>query len=179
VTTQLDDLYLGWLYDQTGLNKRGRYRTYYKLIRQMHSKEFVWVPQRDSSRAEDGKELRWEFVRSAGIPKVQAAWLYEPCTVLEMVVALARRLAFLTDGEARAWFSQLLFNLGATDYNDLNFDGYIQAIDEKLERLVWRTYQPNGEGGLFPLHYPASDQRSVEIWEQMNAWLLERGRKEG
>jgi hypothetical protein len=42
-------------------------------------------------------------------------------------------------------------------------------------RLIWRTYEPDGSGGFFPLMHP-SDQRirhKVEIWTQMNAyWLL-------
>lgn len=170
----VDSLYLDWLYDQTGLYRRGLGRTYYKLLRQMYSKEFVWLPMRDKSRAEDGKELRWQFVSEAGLPKVPASWMYRPCSVLEMIVGLSRRLATQTDGDPRAWFVQLLNNLHFEVYNDAAFDGNIQTVDERLESLVWRTYLPNGDGGLFPLIHPRSDQRQVEIWYQMNAWLLER-----
>lgn len=174
----LDDLYLRYLYDYVGLPKRGRNRTYWKLFQQMYAKEFVWLIPQDSSRAEDVQELRWEFTRAAGLSRVQAAWLYKSCSILEMVIFVARRIAFITDDDFRPWFLQLLYNL-RLDYNtDHNFDGHIIEIDEKLESLIWRTYLPNGEGGLFPLQNPAVDQRNVEIWNQMNAWLIERERRE-
>ena len=170
----VDSLYLDWLYDHSGLYRRGRTRTYYKLLRHMNSKEFVWLPMRDKSRAEDGKELRWQFISDAGIPKVPATWLYRPCSVLEMMIGLSRRIATQTDGEPPAWFIQLLHNLHMEPYSDAHYDGHISDVEERLESLVWRTYRKNGDGGLFPLNRPRGDQRQVEIWYQMHAWLLER-----
>lgn len=175
----LDDLYLQYLYDSVELPKRGRDRTYWGLFRQMYSCEFVWKLMKDSSRAEDGKELRWEFIRAAGLPKVDAAWLYQPCTILEMMIAVARRLSSLTSENASAWFIQLLYNIKLDEFNDAHYDSNMTVIADILERLIWRMYWPNGEGGLFPLRHPAEDQRNVEIWYQMNAWLIERDRREG
>lgn len=175
----LDDLYFQYLYDSVGLPKRGRNRTYWKLFRQMYSSEFVWKLMKDSSRDEEGKELRWEFIKAAGLPRVEANWLYRPCSVLEMLIAVSRRLSTLTSENASAWFVQLLYNTHLNDFDDDHFDGNISIIADKLETLVWRTYSPNGEGGLFPLRHPAEDQRNVEIWYQMNAWLIERDRREG
>jgi hypothetical protein len=31
----------------------------------------------------------------------------------------------------------------------------------------------DGSGGLFPLKNPQQNQRTTEIWYQMNAWLME------
>ena len=174
MTGNLDDLYMEWLYEQAGLIKRGRARSYYKLFHQMHAKEFVWNSIGDKSRYDDGTDLRWQFVRDARFKKVEADWLYRPCTVLEMVLGVARRLGELTESDPKMWFAQLLFNLRLGEYTDIYADGHIIQIEEKLETLVWRNYQPNGEGGLFPLKQPFADQRHVEIWKQLNAWLLER-----
>lgn len=174
MSDRLDDLYFDWLYDKAGLYKRGSNRTYFKLMRMLHSKEFRWTSVGDKSRSDDGTDLRWQFVRDARLRKVPAEWMYRPCTVLELMMGVARRLSVLTDGEPQAWFIQLLDNLHVSHNTDAYFDGQITEIDEKLERLVWRTYSSNGDGGLFPLNFPRSDQRQVEIWYQMNAWLLER-----
>jgi hypothetical protein len=40
-----------------------------------------------------------------------------------------------------------------------------------MERCVWRTYEPNGVGGFFPLENPNEDQREVELWYQMSAYV--------
>lgn len=143
----------------------------------MHSKEFVWVIMKDYARAEDGKELRWEFVRQAQI-EVPAGWLNEPCSMLEMMVGTARRMAELTDIPIRTWVTQLLNNTSLIQYHDLCcLQRDVQSeIDVRLEVINWRTYSPKGVGGLFPLAAPVEDQRRVEIWYQMNAWLIEQAR---
>jgi hypothetical protein len=40
-------------------------------------------------------------------------------------------------------------------------------------RLNRRLYTTSGYGGLFPLEEPKEDQRKVEIWYQMMAYLGE------
>jgi hypothetical protein len=40
------------------------------------------------------------------------------------------------------------------------------------QRVINRTYGPDGSGGLFPLHKPhILDQRRVELWYQMQYYL--------
>ena len=46
-------------------------------------------------------------------------------------------------------------------------------IDSALEAVITRSYYSDGQGGLFPLMDPSSDQRKTEIWYQMAAYLLE------
>lgn len=92
---------------------------------------------------------------------------------LEFLVALCRRLEFETDMDASSWFMELLENLDLKQFNDrvhLN-QAYVESV---LERVNWRTYSPNGGGGLFPLDNPSRDQRKVEIWYQLSAYILER-----
>ena len=49
-----------------------------------------------------------------------------------------------------------------------------ETVEEILNRVVWRTNESDGTGGLFPLSRPYLDQRDVEIWSQLNAFLLEQ-----
>ena len=46
-----------------------------------------------------------------------------------------------------------------------------QEVDDVLETVIWRNYQANGHGGLFPLKNAKRDQTKVEIWYQLAAYL--------
>lgn len=169
----LDELYFQWLYRQVGKAGTNRTKTHWKLLRQLFTKEFVWITPNDDNRIVDGTDLRYEFVNYSQLAQVDAAWMYEGCSVLEMIVALSRRLAFEGDGQPRDWFWVLMKNLGLDEFTDANYDGFISDIDAILERLIWRQYHPDGRGGLFPITNPAVDLRQVEIWYQMSMYLHE------
>ena len=53
--------------------------------------------------------------------------------------------------------------------------GEWENIDEILNKFIDRTYRASGYGGLFPLRHSKEDQRKVEIWYQMAAYLIENG----
>jgi hypothetical protein len=173
----LDERYFDWLYDQVGSGpdeKTGR--KYLKVLELMFFHEFVWIIPNDDNRAEDGRDLRREFLNEKNIRHVDDDWLRIGCSMLELFIALSRVLAFEAEGEPRDWFWVLMRNLGLTMYSDDRrmTKRVREDIEEILDDVIWRTYHPNGQGGLFPLHYPHEDQRDVEIWYQLNAYLLER-----
>ncbi len=173
----LDELYLHWLYKKIGsVRLKNPARTYWSLARKLYTKEFVWLIPNDDNRAEDGRELRYEFMHDEEISYVDDAWMDLGCSMLEMLIALSRRLAFQTEGDPRSWFWHLLDNLGLEHYTDAYFGvmDYEGELDEKLDSVIWRTYEPDGGGGLFPLRHPHEDQRDVELWFQLSAYLLER-----
>lgn len=127
----------------------------------------------DDNRMEDGKELRQEFLYEF---KVDDTWMNEPCSVLEMLIALARRLAFEVNGDTDEWFWHLMYNLGLEQYTDDVFNHVVaEDVDDILDTFLDRKYGHNGEGGLFPLEETRADQTEVEIWYQMSTYLLERG----
>lgn len=170
----LDELYFTWLYGQVGsITDRNPSRSYWKVLLQLHKKPFIWFIPNDDNRAEDGRSLRQEFLDYERISEVDRQWLKCSCSMLELLVSLSRRLSFEDDGEPRAWFWHLMENLGLDKYND-NTLVPEREIDKILDEVIWRTYRRNGNGGLFPLRRPYEDQREVEIWYQMNDYLLER-----
>lgn len=170
----LDELYLTWLYDQVGSVKlKSPRKTYWSLIGTLFKKEFVWLIPNDDNRVEDGKDLRYEFIRESGL-EPDPDWMEMGCSILEMMYGVARRLAWESDREPRECFWFLVENLELADYNDGNFnDAVRKEINEVLDQVVWRTYHADGRGGLFPLEHPTEDQREVEIWYQLCAYLLE------
>jgi len=95
------------------------------------------------------------------------------CSFLEMLVALSRRLAFQEEREPRDWFWEMMDNLGLAKHTD-DYDYSEEEVNDILDRVIWRTYYTNGEGGLFPLRHASADQRHIELWYQMCAYLLER-----
>lgn len=175
----LDDLYLTWLYSQVcSVRLKNPRRTYWSLMRQLFTKEFVWIIPNDDNRVEDGRDLRHEFIEEREIDDVDPDWMGLGCSFLEMLIGLSRRLTFEAEGEPREWFFELLENLDLAKYNDENYDTSPSKarrdIDECLDMVIWRTYDPDGRWGLFPLNHATQDQRDVEIWYQLSAYLLER-----
>ena len=172
----LDELYLKWLYSQVGDPRiKNPRRTYWTVLRQLFQKEFVWLIPNDDNRAADGKELRYEFVNDNNIQDVDLAWVHQGVSMLELLVGLSRRLAFAAEGEPRDWFWELMGNLGFRHFNDADKDVFSpEEIDEKLDRVIYRTYSPSGQGGLFPLWKTDKDQRCVELWYQLSEYVLER-----
>lgn len=63
-------------------------------------------------------------------------------------------------------------NLGISRYSD---DQKIPAekIEKILDTVINRKYKRNGLGGFFPLKHADRDQRKVELWYQLNAYVLE------
>lgn len=171
----LDELYFVWLYSKVGSVKVANpSRTYWKLLRALFTKEFVWIVANDDNRAEDGRDLRKEFMEEEGVASVDDDWLRLGCSILELLIALSRRLEFEAGGTPREWFWILIQNLGfglCQDSTPLDE----KKLDEALDDLIWRTYRADGRGGLFPLREAQEDQRDVEIWYQLCAYLIENG----
>lgn len=142
------------------------------MLRLLYVKEFVWFVPNDDNRIEDGKDLRIEFVdREEAV--ADQGWMRLGCSMLELLMGLSRRLAFETDGEPRYWFWEMIDNMGLRGYTDRSrFTD--DSINEILDAIIWRTYSETGEGGIFPLQNPHEDQRKIELWYQMAAYVLER-----
>jgi len=172
VTAALDDRYFTWLYSQVGVvEERNKSRTYWKLLRRMYQTEFIWLIPNDDNRVEDGRELRYEWMHTEDI-RADPEWLALACSFLEMLIALSRRLAFEGEGHPETWFWHLIENLDLMDCTDrVRFD--LGEVDDILDRIIYRTYAPDGVGGLFPLRHARRDQRDVELWYQMQAYLIE------
>jgi hypothetical protein len=137
------------------------------LLKTLHRKEFVWLIPNDDNRVAEGLMLRGEYSGNS-----QHNFL-EGVSVLEVMVALSRRMAFILSRNADecAWI--LIENLGLGRMVDPLTRRKQRKIEEAVDTLVWRTYDENGRGGFFPLEVPKEDQTKVEVWYQMSAWINE------
>jgi len=167
----IESAYFNWLCAKVmSTSARTPSQTYWKLLRELQNTEFVWVVEMDENRAEDGQDLRHEFVVEAHIQDPDPVWLEIGCSVLEMMVALSRRASFIDGRSPLAWFRIMLENVGLSEFNDSHFQSSV--VQDILYRLVWRTYEYDGRGGMFPIDDPQHDQRKVEIWYQFCEYIV-------
>lgn len=169
------ELYFDWLRRMVGVtNNPNPRRRYHLLLEQLINTEFRYSHPYDANRVEDGRELRYEFAMDNGFdPSIFDGEV----SVLEVLVGLCRRMSFDTDEGVDVWFWTLMENLDLRQFSDEIYEDYVDAPDlvqERVDVFLDRAYSPDGTGGLFPLHEPDEDQRQVELWYQMSAYLLER-----
>ena len=170
----IEDAYFNWLHskvDSTDVPTPSL--THYTLLRVLHSIEFVWTVVGDDNRAEDGLDVRREFLRNVDLPEEQ--WTHMPCSVLELLIAFSRKAAFQTDISDREWFWIFLDNLNLAEMTDAR-NNVAERVYDRIEKFIWRLYRPNGRGGLFPLEHTERDQRKVELWYQFCEYVDERER---
>ena len=172
------DVYLNWL---MGLIEDEGHLNYTELCRYLMSVDFRWSVRMDENRAADGVHLRLVFEDQTGYSFDNKD---APCTVLEMMIALALRGGedILWDGENN-WtpfiFWTMIENLGLKGYTDEYFlenRGYSDYdLEVKINNFLDRNYDKYGHGGLFYVvpknsHFPKNFQK-LEIWYQMAAWI--------
>lgn len=176
---QLNSRYFEWLTAKVGTGGRRRV-SYSRLFHILHNVAFSWFVPNDDNRGADGLRLRTIFIDELFPFEDDDIVISGPCSILEVLVALAIRcendiMLDLERGDRTStWFWLMLNNLDLTRYTDSAFtDEAALEIEDKLSIFVNREYEFNGSGGLFPLKHPETDQRAVEIWYQMNAYLIE------
>ena len=137
------------------------------LFRALDEVVFEAVHPMDENRIADAMDLRERsgMIRELGGKPVS---LLEIVVVLSMYMSYARENLVIAAGPDR-WFFEMLSNAG------IGYGCSEEEIITKGKRIVDRTYEPDGRGGLFPLLNGAGcDMRLVELWMQLNAYLVER-----
>lgn len=166
----LEHAYFNWLYAKVcDVRSTSKSKQFEILLQELHRTEFTWIVTGDDNRAEDGRDLREEFYEMSTVD-ADEDWFNEGCSVLEMLIALARRAAFETGESTEKWFWLMLENLGLSKLSD-NKKPNRDAIKNTLEIFVWRMYDELGHGGIFPLRETEYDQRYVELWYQLSEYL--------
>ena len=171
---RINNEYFEWLCELVDIHRFSKSISYRKLLMHLHNIEFTWFVPNDDNRADDGIQLRRRFALARDDISIQR-YLQGPCSVLEMMVALAARCEdWIMDDDSMGnrigqWFWGMVHNLGLSPMLDSNFDR--EFVDDVIARLLNREYEPDGRGGLFTVKHCAHDLRTVEIWCQLS-WYL-------
>lgn len=171
MSDSLAEDYLRWLAPQIREAEDAPDKEFWGLLKLMRDKEFFEVVKYDDNRIEDGFDIRREFLREVGVSPFDVRM--GPCSFLEVLIGLSRRLAFAAAGTAPGWAWTLVSNLELHKMSDPLSAYKRRKANDILEACIFRTYQPDGQGGFFPLGWPSEDQRQVELWYQMSAYISE------
>lgn len=171
-------LYFEWLCEKIRMKKH----RHLLLAEALYKTDFYWTIDLDINRCKDGIRLREDFGAETGNNHEN---LNDPCNLLEVMVALMFRFDDLmpeatSEKEMKnrpsQWFWEMVNNAGLYKYTDEYYmvrDNRLE-LNRDLERILSREYDSGGFGGFFPLENPEKDQRKVEIWYQMNAYIMEK-----
>ena len=164
---EVTDDYFYWLLN---IISNGHEDSYIQLLRQLFDTAFVYSLERDANRAHDGLDLRDKYLYEMDMDVEYSS----PCSVLEMMVALAIRCEadvmydpYIGD-RTNVWFWLMIENLGLSDMNDRSYDRF--KVKTTLIDFMNRNYDTDGKGSLF--YVPGSKgMEREEIWYQMNTFL--------
>ena len=175
IADKIQNEYFECLYDLVCKDRYSKQISYRKLLSCLHNTEFTYILRRDRNRAEDGLNLRYRFVlRHRGD---EESYLDGPCSVLEMMIALAIRCEeSIMDNPAygdrtKQWFWGMIVNMGLSSMTDDVFNR--QYVEGEVKRLINSEYENDGKGGLFRIKDCDRDLRTVPIWYQLCSYLDE------
>lgn len=177
---RIESDYFKWLYDLVCGDRFSQRISFDRLFTQLHNIVFRYSIPNDQNRANDGIELRYRFSLEHDYgydPDYIINMLRGPCSVLEMMIALAIRCEEdIMDDPGRGnrtgqWFWGMINNLGLGSMTNDRYD--TKYVDEVIDILLDRQYEPDGKGGLFRIRNCDRDLRKIEIWVQLN-WYLTR-----
>lgn len=166
--TMWDD-YAQWIWETYHIYNK----SYTSLFRELLNIPFVVVLDRDENRLGDAEAIRDRYFAENGI---SGSFIDHKISVLEVLLGLSIRVDNEYVGNPRdphpeTIFWEMLDNLGLNKYINSRFSP--QKVHEIVDIFVYREYDFDGYGGIFPLKNPKKDQKNVEIWDQCMAYLTE------
>lgn len=173
---QVKNDYFEWLYKYSCGNKINKNVSYRKLFMTLHDITFDFYIRSDLNRAIDGADLRYRFANNSSIDTtIIMDILDEPCSVLEMILALAIRCEETIMDDPRygnrttQWLWYMLKSLGLSYMTDDRFD------EDRANKIIYdfmeKRYRPDGKGGLFYIPGCTVDLTTIDIWNQMFLYL--------
>lgn len=167
--------YYVWLLDKIN-SLYFRVTQYNRLLSFLYSIDFRYTVAMDQNREMDGVALRDQFQQDHPEIPMDLALAQKPCSVLEVLIALADRCEndIMQNAEygnrTGLWFAIMISNLGLDSMVDFNFNQHnCEAI---INRFLDRGYSYNGHGSIFELDSPRKDLRKTDLWYQM-CWYLD------
>ena len=173
IEEQIKSDYFEWLYNLMCKKRFDNKITYRQLLEFLHEVEFTYFIPYDENRAADGISLRYRYCLLHGCEDLEC-YISGPCSVLEMMVALAIHcesiMADPSIGDRTAqWFWSMITNMGLGSMSDDKYSEW--TVNDIVTRFLEREYDYDGRGGLFRVKGWDRDMRTAEIWHQLMAYM--------
>lgn len=170
---ELWDDYLQYLIWRGRLERMTRYGRLFDIL---HNIEFVYKLERDENRDADGVSLRDDYEIPYDYLEMDDEFFDRRCSVLEMLIALAIKVddEFIGDPaeeHPEEFFMKMIKNLGLDKFKGNRYRE--SDVIKIVNRWMRREFNRDGIGSPFPVRESRQDQRKLEIWDQMNAYLSE------
>lgn len=171
--------YFEWICAVVAPNNNAEYlyNKYSNLLKLLYSIEFTADNAMDDNRRMDGIDLRIRFCNEQNLEDYHYMFEKYPCSLLEMMVALALRCeeTIMIDtslgNRTHVWFEEMLHSLDILKQtNEYYNENYVKVC---ITKLYQRQYDYYGRGGLFTAMKTTRDMRSLDIWSQMQQYLIE------
>lgn len=173
------DAYFLWLLDKIRIDDIN-VDDYTELLKILFEIEYTWVIPDDANRASDGLNLRYEFnhtYNGGGLP----------CSVLEMMIALARdweheiTYDYRIGDRSGLWFWVMVENLGLLEYTNHQLltkttrksGGKKYLVEYLVAKWLDREFDFDGKGSPFPLKHPPNNQITTKMWSQVQNFVME------
>lgn len=187
----LDDMqyYFEWLCEKVDLFDPDHPK---KIIAKMlWETEFYDLLSMDYNRILDARNLRMVYC-----PELSPVVRDSTVSVLEVLIAFSYRIENdlfgrnFDEANPSKWFYEMVENMFGMDiclledmsiYRAIVVDDNLTIHDflhKRIEKVLERTYEYTGKGGLFPLKKCAKDQRMEDLWYQMQAYMQQFHRDE-
>lgn len=174
---ELKNEYFDWMCDLIYNKGVWKGQSYDLLLRDLNEIEFTYSDVMDANRYGDGINLRYRFGDERNYDQrfIASELDIYPCSILEMMVALALRCEeqIMSDSEigdrTKWWFWGMIASLGLIQQDDDHYS--YRTVSTVITRFLSRDYNADGSGSLFMIPGFRGDMRSLDIWYQMCMYL--------
>lgn len=154
-----DISYFEWLMSLVGIDPRTQARDF-MIANELFHIPYRWHFQLDENRAVAGSALREQYstlyaIMDDDIPE-------GPCSVLEMLVALAQRMSENSGIKTEDCYHEMIKNLGL----------YGASLTD-ISKIVNQWMDGRGGFSLFPLHHYKGNGDNLDLWTQMTIYINE------
>lgn len=136
----------------------------YILAERLNAIVYRWHFSLDENRAVAGKSLRQVYLDIYGLDDDEVPG--GECTVLEMLIALARRMSENSNRTAEDCYREMIHNLNVYGYSE-------EIVNQRINNWLDGNFDSNGDGTPFPLKHYQGDCRNLDIWTQMTIYINE------
>jgi hypothetical protein len=179
----LTEIYFAWL-THDAFSAESEREEYHGVLRVLHDIPFYWTIWSDENRAGDAMSFRQSDFLSFqhGLDHLDQSWLENWASaspsVLEVLLAIARRWSVYFEADVTFYFAHLFLNLGLDRFPGRILSTQMQeVIRVKMDDWMSRQFCVNGQGSPFPIKDLVArgilDMRPLDIWSQMNAYSAE------